>query len=406
MLKIIHTSDWHIGKRLHGQEMYEDHRLFLEWLEAETDRIQPDWLLISGDVFDHANPSTQALKMYYGWLARMSGKQMKIIITGGNHDSPELLQAPSRLLSFMDVHVVGSISSSDGNWIFPLGENLVCAAVPYLRDRDIRLFEEGQLPASRIEAVQQGMIRFFTEAAQRMDAEFPGCSRLAMGHLFAIGAEAGESEREIQVGNLGAFDGSVLEKLFVYSALGHIHRPQQVGNTGKVQYCGSPLPLSFTENHPKQIRLLNWENGEITQEQIPVPVFRQWLRFEGGIDEVREKVHAFKNKAPLAPRAELRIHFPQSDPIQLREVDEWVQEINKSHPEGLQIIHHQVIFDDKQEKREQNPELWAHSDFMQPGKVFEQLLKRADVDEARHAEYLETFGMLLDMYYEEKSGNS
>ncbi len=399
MIHFLHTADWHLGKKIYSQELKEDHQLFFQWLFELLKQRKPDWLLVAGDVFDHANPPAWALEIYYHWMAQFAKLGVKIIITGGNHDGPDVLQAPEALFSHFNIHVVGSVSSAKNNLIIPLGENLICAAVPYLRDKDIRMALEGESPEDRIAAVQQGIRLFYEKTAEEMKSQFPEATYVAMGHLFTQGATTSESERDIQVGNLGWFDAAVLEQHFSYTALGHIHRPQNIGKEGKVRYSGSPIPLSFSEQHEKQIGWLSWDGEKITHESIPIPTFRNWWRLEGSFDAVKTLAMQQTSTAPLMPLAEVRIVETTGQAALLSDIQDWAQQCQQQHPNGLTIVHHQVTFLDREKSLDANTPP-PNPEAFQPPALFLQLMERYDIPEEDLEELQITFGELWDLFHE------
>jgi exonuclease SbcD len=399
MVHLLHTADWHLGKKIYGKELKEDHALFFKWLFELIQSKKPHWLLVAGDVFDHANPPAWALEMYYHWMAEFSKLGVKIILTGGNHDSPDVLQAPEPLFKHFHIHVVGSVSSAKGQLIIPLGENLVCAAVPYLRDKDIRTALGEESAEDRISAVQLGMRLFYEKLALQMKADYPNAGHIAMGHLFTQGATTSESERDIQVGNLGWFDAAVLEEHFHYTALGHIHRPQSIGNSEKVRYSGSPIPLSFSEQHTKEIGLISWDGKAIQHTSIPIPTFRDWWRKEGSFEVVKAWAASQTSSAPLTPIAEIRIIEPTGQAALMGEIQDWAQQCREEHPDGLEILQHQVTFLDRTRAlHAKNPP--PNPEAFQPPALFMQLMERWGLQEEPLKDLQTTFGELWDSFHE------
>ena len=295
-MKLLHTADWHLGKRLYRHELTDDHIRFLDWLSDTIEERAIDVLVIAGDVFDTTNPNDGSMQLYYQFLTRMLPLQRKIIITGGNHDSASKLNAPRDLLRHLNVHVVGCTNGNCADEVLRLTHNsmdLLVAAVPYLRDSDLRQSISGQTYDDRVEAMRMGIRNHYERIADHCKDQYVDVPVLAMGHLYVNGATVSESEREIHtVGGQAAFSSDHFPEGFDYVALGHIHVPQRVGQGESVRYSGSPIPLSFGErdnNH--QVLELTFANGKLRQiEPLAVPRFRTLRQVTGTLDEVRERL--------------------------------------------------------------------------------------------------------------------
>ena len=155
-MRILHTADWHFGKKLHKHDLSEDHQLFLNWLIVLIKEQKIDLLLISGDIFDSANPSIEARTMYYWFLRQLIEIKCKVVITGGNHDSASMLNAPKEILNLLDITVIGGATKEIEDEIISFNEVIICA-VPYLHDADLRKAIEGETGANRIENVRLGI---------------------------------------------------------------------------------------------------------------------------------------------------------------------------------------------------------------------------------------------------------
>jgi len=296
-MKILHTADWHLGKRLYRHDLADDHVRFLDWLAETIEERAIDVLLVSGDVFDTTNPNDGSMALYYQFLTRMLPLRRQIILTGGNHDSASKLNAPRQLLRHLDIHVVGCASGDCTEELIRLSRgstDLLVAAVPYLRDADLRQSISGQTYEDRIEALRMGIRNHYERLADHCQTAFSGVPVLAMGHLYVNGASVSpESEREIHaVGGQAAFATEHFPEGFDYVALGHIHVPQRIGSSEFVRYSGSPLPLSFSERDNRhQLLELTLEDGKITQvESVPVPRFRSLRHIAGPLDCVRDEL--------------------------------------------------------------------------------------------------------------------
>ncbi|MBL9179628.1 MAG: exonuclease SbcCD subunit D C-terminal domain-containing protein [Verrucomicrobiaceae bacterium] len=247
-MRILHTADWHLGARLVERDRLPEHAAFLDWLIDTLRSEKIDALLVSGDVFDAANPPQDAIALYFDFLKRLADlKTVQAVITGGNHDSASHLNAPRELLKRFDVHVFGHAGENN---VADLGGTVV-AAVPFLRERDLRQAAAGETITAVHEQVRAAIRAHYAAqlAACREIAE--GRPVIAMGHLTVLGTTTSDSERDIHIGNLGAVGADIFTG-FDYTALGHLHRPQKVASIETIRYSGSPIPLSFSEAADKK----------------------------------------------------------------------------------------------------------------------------------------------------------
>jgi exonuclease SbcD len=298
-MRILHTADWHLGKKLDLHDRSQEHQLFLDWLLQTINDRKVDALIIAGDIFDTGSPANEALRMYYNFLVDLRKTSCRhAVIIGGNHDSISTLNAPRELLKALQVHVVGGVPENAEEQIIPLtnadGEvEAVVAAVPFLRDRDVRLSVAGESATEREQRIREGITHHYHNLLPIMEEyKSKGIPLIVTGHLFAQGAAASESEKEIHVGSLGQIPASAFPKEFNYVALGHLHRPQTVGGLPHIRYSGSPIPLSFSEaTDEKQVLILEVRPGQsITIEPLQIPVFRQLIRISGQPEKVQQQL--------------------------------------------------------------------------------------------------------------------
>ena len=341
-MKILHTADWHLGKRLYKQELTEEHQLFFEWLIETIKERQIDVLLISGDVFDLSNPPTEARALYYWFLRKMIEQKCKIIITGGNHDSASMLNAPKDILAMLDVVVIGGATANIEDEIIDLGEVIICA-VPYLRDMDIRQAIQAENVQSRIEAVRQGIKNHYDILANICRERHAGTPVIAMGHLYAQGSITSESEREIQIGNLAAFGEADFSETFDYVALGHIHRPQCVGGKEHIRYSGSPIALSFSEREDLKIVIeLEISSGKIEKiEDILVPKFRILKKMTGDFVKMKSLLTGFIHESVLTAFLEIEVTEELYNPLLIRELNEIVTVFDD---DKTMVLKHRIKF--------------------------------------------------------------
>ncbi len=312
-MKILHTADWHLGHRLHDQSQLAEQSLFLSWIEKYIIAQSIDVLLISGDIFDTGSPSNQSLELYYSFLVKLKATTCKsIIITGGNHDSPGTLNAPKHILNALSIKVIGKATENIEDEVFEIeinGEKVIVAAVPYLRDGDIRRAVAGESFDELTDKYKKALINHYSLCAKQCKAiNTNKAPVIAMGHLFAIGGSVSDSEQNIYVGTLGHIGAADFPTYFDYVALGHLHRPQIVDENSKIRYSGSPNILSFSEiDYDKKIIVLTIEDTKIKEtKEVVVPRFRAFYRLKGTIKECIDKFPSIiSNTYQLTPWVEI-----------------------------------------------------------------------------------------------------
>ena len=310
-MRILHTSDLHLGRPLYGVNRDETFERFLDWL-LETIRSQAvDCLIISGDVFDNATPSHRMQRAYYRFLGSVatSSNCRHVIVTAGNHDSPSLLNAPQTLLQALSITVVGEAAADPAEEVVLLADEAgvpqaVVAAVPYLRERDLRTSRENELQTDKERKIVEATAEHYrrvTEAALalRAGADIPF---IALGHLFAADCRAGGEERILYVGSLGLIPAASFPHVIDYLALGHLHRAQTLGQNETRRYSGSPLALDFTEHSDdKSLCLIDTEGKCCHVRTLPVPSFDTLVRISGTEADILEGLRRLiaQNRAVL-----------------------------------------------------------------------------------------------------------
>jgi exonuclease SbcD len=291
-MRILHTSDWHIGKKIYDQSRMDEYSQFLDWLLAIIIEKRIDVLLVSGDIFDSSVPPAEATDLYYRFLHDLHKMtNAHAVIIAGNHDSAVRLAAPRHFLKMADIHVIGSINDSIEDCVVNLdigGQTAAFAAVPYLNEGDIlsHLPLEGEI--ERALRYREALKMIYQDSMSVMhEADI----RILMGHYFIQGSVASDSERLVQIGGIQSVHTEDLPYDVDYIALGHLHRPQQLtGNGCPIVYPGSPLPLSFKEaEYDKKVFLTDFKIKEM--EEIIVPTFRELMRIEGTLDEVKTRAN-------------------------------------------------------------------------------------------------------------------
>ncbi len=283
-MKILHTADWHIGQRLHERQRTDEHEKFLDWLLGIIQKHQVELLLVSGDIFDTALPSSDSTNLYYRFLYRLFDEtDAYTVITAGNHDSARHLEAPREFLEMGRIYVVG-LADDPTKCVFTFpadNPRVAVAAVPYLSESDLRHLSY-ETEVDRNERYREWLKTFYADCVAEMPAELP---KILMGHLFVQGGKIGDSERNVQIGGATATHVSDFPENVNYVALGHLHRPQTIKGTDyPVRYSGSPIPLRFNEaRYRKKVYLLEFSDDgtRIRDEEIEVPIFKELCTVEG-----------------------------------------------------------------------------------------------------------------------------
>jgi exonuclease SbcD len=302
-MRILHTSDWHIGRTLYGRNRYDEFEAFLDWLAETIRQERIDVLLIAGDVFDTTAPSHRAQQLYYRFLCRVAGSCCRhVVVIAGNHDSPSFLNAPKELLRALDVHVVGSVTDRREEEVLVLvkadgAPELIVCAVPYLRDRDIRLAEAGESLEDKERKLVEGIRNHYAETvelAERKRRE-SGCDIpiIGMGHLFTAGGQTvdGDGVRELYVGSLAHVSAGIFPPGLNYLALGHLHVPQTVNSLESMRYSGSPLAMGFGEaTQEKSVCLVEFAGISAKVKLIRVPVFQELERIAGNWETLSARI--------------------------------------------------------------------------------------------------------------------
>ncbi len=331
-MQVLHTADWHIGQLFHGYDRSVEHQQFLDWLVNLLHVQKIDVLLISGDVFDTANPSAASLRMFYAFLNKATSVNptLQIVVTAGNHDSASRLESPKPLLESANVQIVGTVER-DANGKLDPAKLLVplrsktgdirawCMAIPFLRMGDYPLIKEAEDPYAA--GIAQVYELVYQEARRVSEPDQP---IIAMGHLHTRNAEVSDldhSERLI-MGGIECLSASSFPPDICYVALGHIHKAQRIGGMNHIRYSGSPLPMSFAElNYKHQVLVVHMEGPklkEINAVEVPLSVgLKRLPPMHSPLNEVVEVLAQLPSKQPAlhqAPFIEVRVLLEGPEP--------------------------------------------------------------------------------------------
>ena len=297
-MRILHTSDWHLGQHFMGKSRQAEHQTLIDWLLMQVDAHGVDAVLITGDIFDTGSPPSYARELYSQLVVRLHNAGVALLLLGGNHDSVATLGESRALLACLSTTVVAAVgAAADHVVVLPLrgrqsGTGCIVCAVPFIRPRDVLQSHAGQSADDKQQSLQAAIQVYYQSvyaAGRARQAELQKAlgrvvPLIATGHLTTVGASSNESVREIYVGSLDAFPTSAFPPVD-YIALGHIHKPQKVGGLDHIRYCGSPIPLGFDEaGQQKEVLLVDLDaDGLRAVTPLPVPRFQPLASVNGNL---------------------------------------------------------------------------------------------------------------------------
>lgn len=314
-MKILHTSDWHLGQYFMMKSREAEHFAFLNWLVETIKSENIDAIIVAGDIFDSTSPPSYARKLYSEFIVNLQRVGCtQLIIVSGNHDSVAVLNESKSLLSVLNVSVLAGLSDNLEDHLITLKdkngdqEAIVCA-LPFLRQADLLRCEFGlsaQQKQLNLQKAIQKTYQNIYKLAKVLNKESP---LIATGHLTAVGCSVSESVRDIYIGTLTAFPASLFPN-FDYIALGHLHRAQCVQKNEKIRYSGSPIALSFDESkQTKLVEVLEFsKSNDLKVNAIEIPTFQQLLVIKGDLDSVRRQLIELKtNNKTISVWVEIKL---------------------------------------------------------------------------------------------------
>jgi len=292
-MRILHTSDWHLGRILYSKkDRQEEHLAFLSWILYTIQKNAIDLLLVAGDIFDSASPNSSSQKLYYDFLLKVLNSGCKnVIIIGGNHDSPGFLNAPKDILAALNVRVIGNVSENIENEIVFIenvdGDPLaIVCAVPFLRERDMSRFTEGENYSDRSKRIAENIRNHYEKVAKNAENKRKSLNKsipiIATGHLSVAGGITTQDDgvRETYIGNIECVGSDIFPPIFDYVALGHYHIPSVISKN--VRYCGSPIPMGFGEaNQKKSVVIVDFNENKPTITTFEIPIFQKLESIRG-----------------------------------------------------------------------------------------------------------------------------
>ncbi|MBL4764966.1 MAG: exonuclease subunit SbcD [Colwellia sp.] len=304
-MRIIHTSDWHLGQYFYGKSRSNEHQQFLTWLLTQVKSHAIDAIIVAGDIFDTATPPSYARQMYFNFISEIQSLNCQLVILAGNHDSVSMLAESKELLSALSTRVIANVSDLENidnlaEQVFILKNSneepqAVICAVPFIRPRDVIKSQQGQSASDKSNSLQQAIVdhyqALFEHAQQLVKDSKLELPIIATGHLTALGVTSSDSVRDIYIGTLEALPSNAFP-LADYIALGHIHRAQKVGKTDHIRYCGSPIALSFDEaKQSKRVLMVDFNGNKLSSvTDLIVPCFQPLAMVKTSLTQLSQDV--------------------------------------------------------------------------------------------------------------------
>lgn len=342
-MRILHTSDWHLGQHFIGKSRAVEHQAFLTWLVQQVVALNIDAIIVAGDIFDTATPPSYARELYNQFIVQLQPTGCQLILLAGNHDSVAVLAESKDLLACLNVQVIPSVTDDIAQQLCLLNNQqqqpaALVAAIPFIRARDVLQSQAGQTERDKQLSLQQGIAAHYQQLfsqAEQYNLEHKLALPIVMtGHLTTLGVSLTESVRDIYIGTLEAFAADQFPKAD-YIALGHIHQAQQVKGATDIRYSGSPIPLSFDEaKQQKQLWLLEFNGKEKQVTSVPIPCFQPLLSIKTDLVSLESKLTSALADLVADQRLWLEIVITETDAY-LTDLQQRVEELCADLPVEL-----------------------------------------------------------------------
>ena len=298
-MRILHTSDWHLGQNFYSKSRAAEHQAFLDWLLASAQEHDVDAIIVAGDIFDTGSPPSYARELYNRFVVQLQQTRCRLVVLAGNHDSVATLNESRDILAFLNTTVVANAGHAP--FILPLRDGTpgaIFCPVPFLRPRELVTSQAGHSGGEKQQLLLSAISDYYQQQYQ-LACELRGDRALpiiASGHLTTVGASKSVAVREIYSGTLDACRASRFPPAD-YIALGHIHRAQVVGGCEHIRYSGSPIPLSFDETGKnKSVNLVTFANGCLTDvTPLIVPVTQPLAVLKGDFASISAQLNQWQN---------------------------------------------------------------------------------------------------------------
>ncbi|SNY61602.1 exonuclease subunit SbcD [Enterobacter sp. CC120223-11] len=304
-MRLLHTSDWHLGQNFYSKSRAAEHEAFLDWLLETAQAQEVDAIIVAGDIFDTGSPPSYAREIYNRFVVKLQQTGCQLVVLAGNHDSVATLNESRDILAFLNTFVV----AGSGTPPFELKRRdgtpgAILCPVPFLRPRDVIVSQAGSSAGEKQQHLLQAITDYYQQQFQQacdIRGERP-LPIIASGHLTTVGASKSDAVRDIYIGTLDAFPAQNFPPVD-YIALGHIHRAQKIGGTEHIRYCGSPISLSFDETgKAKTVNLVSFREGKLENvEPLEVPVTQKLAVLKGDFAAISQQLEQWRDADSASP---------------------------------------------------------------------------------------------------------
>lgn len=342
-MRIIHTSDWHLGQNFYTKSRGPEHQAFLDWLLSTAVEQSVDAIIVAGDIFDTGSPPSYARELYNRFVVQLQATGCQLVVLAGNHDSVATLNESRELLACLNTTVIASARHDISEQTLILKKKdgtpgAILCPIPFLRPRDIQNSQAGlsghEKQRSLMEAITEHYQQCHAAAViARGEQQLP---IIATGHLTTVGVTKTDAVREIYIGTLDAFPAQNFPPAD-YIALGHIHRAQLIGGTEHIRYSGSPISLSFDETgKAKSVYLVEFADGALHDvTALPVPVSQPLAVIKGSLSEIELQLEQWRD-APAEPKVWLDIEIATDE--YLHDSQRHIQQLTDSLPVEVVLL--------------------------------------------------------------------
>jgi Exodeoxyribonuclease I subunit D (EC 3.1.11.1) len=398
-MRILHTSDWHLGQNFYSKSRAAEHDAFLNWLLDTAQAQEVDAIIVAGDIFDTGQPPSYARELYNRFVVNLQKTGCHLVIVAGNHDSVATLNESRDILAFLNTTVVASaghapqiLNKRDGT------PGAVLCPVPFLRPRDIVQSQAGLSGGEKQQHLLQSITGYYHQqyadaCALRGEQRIPV---IATGHLTTVGASKSDAVRDIYIGTLDAFPAQNFPPAD-YIALGHIHRAQVIGGCDHIRYCGSPISLSFDETgKAKSVHLVTFADGRLSGvETLEVPVTQPLAVLKGDLAAITAQLEQWRD-AEINPPVWLDIEITTDE--YLHDMQRKIQALTEDLPVEVLLV---------RRSREQREKILLGArretlSELRVEEVFERRLSQEELDEEKHARLNELFTHALHALNDEE----